>query len=61
VEADGEYTLILNIKTDAKDFTPKKTGVLLLNVNLPADTKAIGKLRGTISGHIKTLPPELRR
>ena len=109
VEADGEYTLILNIKTDAKglptkspdsdmahgvrcgalmglvvpiaedgrvktdkigepfeignekDFTPKEDGVLLLNVNLPAGHKSIGKLRGTISGHIKTLPPELRR
>ncbi|MFM9966460.1 MAG: hypothetical protein ACKV2Q_35230 [Planctomycetaceae bacterium] len=44
----------------SKEFTPKEDGILLLNVNLPAGHKSVGKLRVHVSGHIKLLPKELR-
>ncbi len=44
----------------SKEFTPKEDGVLLLRVNLPPGHKSIGKLKVRVSGHIKSLPKELR-
>lgn len=44
----------------SKEFTPREDGVLLLRVNLPPGHKSSGKLKVRTSGHVKSLPKELR-
>ena len=44
----------------SREFTPREDGVLLLRVNLPPGHKSSGKLKVRTSGHVKSLPKELR-
>lgn len=38
---------------DGRDYTPKESGLLYLRVNVPAGNKNTGKLKVSISGHVK--------